>query len=71
LQALLEGASNGHRFAGTFHLHGERGGGLREFLEGKARNLLHAGLVLCGMSVLFQNTCAKRTIVENAERDEN
>src|SRR5258706_6333962 len=39
LQAFLERAANGHRFADTFHLRGERGVGLREFLEGKARNL--------------------------------
>ncbi len=31
--------ATGHRFANAFHLRGERGVGLREFLEGKARNL--------------------------------
>jgi hypothetical protein len=36
---FLERAANGHRFADAFHLRGERGVGLREFLEGKARNL--------------------------------
>ncbi len=39
LQALLERAPDGHRFADAFHLRGERGVGLREFLEGKTRNL--------------------------------
>ena len=39
LQAFLERAPDGHRFADAFHLRGERGVGLREFLEGKARNL--------------------------------
>src|SRR6266581_303915 len=39
LQAFLERAPNGYRFANTFHLRGERGVGLWEFLEGKARNL--------------------------------
>ncbi len=38
LQALLERAANGHRFANAFHLRGERGIGLRKFLEGKAQN---------------------------------
>ena len=37
LQAFLERAPDGHRFADAFHLRGERGVGLREFLEGKAR----------------------------------
>ena len=44
LQALLERASDGHRFADAFHLRGERGVGLREFLEGEARPAI-AGLV--------------------------
>jgi hypothetical protein len=44
LQAFLERAANGHRFADAFHLRGERGVGLREFLEGKARPAM-AGLV--------------------------
>jgi hypothetical protein len=39
LQAFLERAANGHRFADAFDLRGELGVGLREFLEGKARNL--------------------------------
>ena len=39
LQAFLERATDGHRFADAFHLRGERGIGLREFLEGEARNL--------------------------------
>ena len=39
LQAFLERAPDGHGFAHAFHLRGERGVGLREFLEGKARNL--------------------------------
>ena len=39
LQAFLEGAPDGHRFADAFHLRGERGVGLRKFLESKARNL--------------------------------
>jgi len=39
LQAFLERAADGHGFADAFHLRGERGVGLREFLEGKARNL--------------------------------
>jgi hypothetical protein len=39
LQAFLERAPDGHRFAHAFHLRGERGVGLREFLEGKARDL--------------------------------
>src|SRR5204862_251367 len=39
LQAFLERAPDGHRFAHAFHLRGERGVGLRKFLEGKARNL--------------------------------
>jgi len=38
LQAFLERAADGHGFADAFHLRGERGVGLREFLEGKARN---------------------------------
>ena len=37
LQAFLERATNGHRFAD--HLRGERGVGLPEFLEGEARGL--------------------------------
>ena len=36
---FLERAPDGHRFAHAFHLRGERGVGLREFLEGKARYL--------------------------------
>ncbi len=36
---FLERAADGHRFADAFHLRVERGVGLREFLEGKARNL--------------------------------
>ena len=44
LQAFLERAPDGHRFAAAFHLRGERGVGLREFLEGKARPAM-AGLV--------------------------
>src|ERR1019366_1183379 len=39
LQAFLERAADGHRFADAFHLRGECGIGLREFLEGEARNL--------------------------------
>jgi hypothetical protein len=39
LQAFLERAPDGHRFADAFHLRGERGIGLRKFLKGKARNL--------------------------------
>ena len=39
LQAFLERAPDGHGFADAFHLRGERGVGLRKFLEGKARNL--------------------------------
>src|SRR5664280_756097 len=39
LQAFLERAADGHGFADAFHLRGERGVGLRKFLEGKARNL--------------------------------
>ena len=39
LQAFLERAADGHGFTDAFHLRGERGVGLREFLEGKARNL--------------------------------
>ena len=39
MEALLERAANGHRFADAFHLRGERGIGLREFLEGETRNL--------------------------------
>jgi hypothetical protein len=39
LQAFLECAPDGHGFADAFHLRGERGVGLREFLEGKARDL--------------------------------
>ena len=39
LQAFLERAADGHRVAHAFHLRGERGVGLREFLEGEARNL--------------------------------
>ena len=39
LQAFLERAADGHRFADAFHLRGERGVGLREFLESEARNL--------------------------------
>jgi hypothetical protein len=41
LQAFLERAADGHRFADAFHLRGERGVGLRKFLEGEARNLGH------------------------------
>jgi len=37
LQAFLERAPDGHRFAHAFHLRSERGVGLRKFLEGKAR----------------------------------
>ena len=37
LQALLERAADGDRLAHAFHLRGERGVGLRKFLEGKAR----------------------------------
>ena len=39
LQAFLERAPDGHRLAHAFHLRGQRGVGLREFLEGEARNL--------------------------------
>ena len=39
LQAFPERAADGHRFADAFHLRGERGVGLREFLEGEARYL--------------------------------
>ena len=39
LQALLERTPDDHRFADAFHLRGERGVGLWEFLEGKARDL--------------------------------
>ena len=39
MQAFLERAADGHRFAHAFHLRGERGVGLREFLEGETRNL--------------------------------
>ena len=39
MQAFLERAADGHGFADAFHLRGERGVGLWEFLEGKARNL--------------------------------
>ena len=39
LQTSLERAPDGHRFADAFHLRGERGVGLPEFLEGTARNL--------------------------------
>ena len=39
LQAFLERAPDGHRFADAFHLRGERGVGLRKFLEGEARDL--------------------------------
>ena len=39
MQAFLERAPDGHRFADAFHLRGERGVGMRKFLEGEARNL--------------------------------
>jgi hypothetical protein len=39
LQAFLERAPDGHRFADAFHLRGECGVGLREFLESKTRDL--------------------------------
>ena len=39
LKAFLERTPNGHCFADAFHLRGERGVSLREFLEGKARYL--------------------------------
>ena len=39
LQRFLERAADGHRFADAFHLRGQRRVGLREFLEGEARNL--------------------------------
>jgi hypothetical protein len=35
LQSFLERAPGGHRLAHAFHLLGERGVGLREFLEAK------------------------------------
>ena len=38
LERLLEGAANGHDFAHAFHLRGQVAVGLREFLEGKARD---------------------------------
>ena len=38
-RAFLERAPDGHRFADAFHLRGERGVGLRKFLEGEARDL--------------------------------
>ncbi len=41
LQRFLEGAADRHGLAHRFHLGGERGIGLGEFLEGKARNLGH------------------------------
>ena len=41
LQAFLERAADGHRFADAFHLRGERGVGLREFLEGEAGDFGH------------------------------
>ena len=39
LQALLEGAADGHGLADGFHLRGERFVGSREFLEGETRDL--------------------------------
>jgi len=39
LQAFFERAANGHRFADAYHLCGGCWVGLREFLEGKTRNL--------------------------------
>jgi hypothetical protein len=44
LRAFFERAPDSHGFAEAFHLRGERGVGLREFLEGKARPAM-AGLV--------------------------
>ena len=38
LKAFLEGAANAHGFADGFHLRTQRGVGLREFLEGEARD---------------------------------
>ena len=38
LQAFLERAADGHRFADAFHLRGERGVGLQGFFENKAPN---------------------------------
>ena len=38
-RTFLERAADGHRFAHAFHLRGERGIGLRKFLEGEARDL--------------------------------
>ena len=38
LKGFLEGAANGHRLADAFHLRGQRGVGLREFLESEARD---------------------------------
>jgi len=38
LEAFLEGTTDGHGFADALHLRGERGVGLREFLEGEARD---------------------------------
>ena len=39
MQALLEGAANGHDFADRLHLRGQSGRGQREFLEREPRNL--------------------------------
>ena len=39
LQRLLEGAADRHHLAHRFHLRGQAVVGLREFLEGEARNL--------------------------------
>ena len=41
LERLLEGATDGHRFADALHLRRERRVGFRKFLEGKPRDLGH------------------------------
>ena len=61
MQALFEGAADGHGFADAFHLRGEGGVGLRKFLEGEPRDFgddvvdagLEAGRGFAG-DVVFQ-----------------
>jgi hypothetical protein len=70
LQAFLERAPDGHRFADAFHLRGERGVGLREFLEGKARNLgddvINARLETAERGIYAASTCELASALKNS-----
>src|SRR6185369_12361013 len=59
LQALLEGAANGHCLANALHLRRQRGICLREFLESEPRNLGYT-IVNCRLKT---RRCFARNVV--------